>query len=78
MKQILRFLKEHISETVIESKLSPVKKDVFKSDDCFDDVPDERGIYIFVAKKSLERKAIEGFFDVYGSLPVGNGAFSYR
>lgn len=154
MIQNLKFLKEHISESVIESKLSPPKKDVFKSDDCFDDVPDERGIYIFVARKtkfqypkgpskgmspviyigtsnhlrtrlkqhlkhykeakadfrkhskwlysrynymvafdadlyymritgcenekSLERKAIEGFFDVYGALPVGNGAFSYR
>ena len=29
------------------------------------------------SERTLERKAIEGFFDKYGALPVGNGAFSY-
>jgi hypothetical protein len=29
-------------------------------------------------EKALESKAIEGFYDKYGALPVGNGAFSYR
>lgn len=29
-------------------------------------------------EKSLESKAIEGFYDKYGALPVGNGAFSFR
>ena len=29
-------------------------------------------------EKSLERKAIEGFFDKYGALPVGNGAFTFK
>ena len=28
--------------------------------------------------KCLESKALEGFYDKYGSLPIGNGAFSYR
>ena len=29
-------------------------------------------------EKALESKAIEGFYDTYGALPVGNGANSYR
>ena len=29
-------------------------------------------------EKILESKAIEGFYDKYGALPVGNGAFSFR
>lgn len=28
--------------------------------------------------KDLESKILENFFDKYASLPVGNGAFSYR
>lgn len=28
--------------------------------------------------KNLESKVLENFFDKYASLPVGNGAFSYR
>ncbi len=28
--------------------------------------------------KDLESKAIEGFYDKYGAIPVGNGAFSFR
>ena len=29
-------------------------------------------------EKDLESKALEGFYDKYGALPVGNGAFSFR
>ena len=29
-------------------------------------------------EKALESKAMEGFYDKYGALPVGNGAFSFR
>lgn len=29
-------------------------------------------------EKNLESKAFEGFYDKYGALPVGNGAFSFR
>ena len=29
-------------------------------------------------EKFLESKAMEGFYDKYGALPVGNGAFSFR
>ena len=29
-------------------------------------------------EKTLESKALEGFYDKYGALPVGNGAFSFR
>lgn len=29
-------------------------------------------------EKLLESKAIEGFYDKYGAIPVGNGAISYR
>ena len=29
------------------------------------------------SEKELERKALEGFYDKYGALPVGNGAFSF-
>lgn len=29
-------------------------------------------------EKALESKAIEGFFDIYGAIPVGNGAISFR
>lgn len=29
-------------------------------------------------EKALESKALEGFYDKYGALPVGNGAFSFR
>ena len=29
-------------------------------------------------EKALESKAIKGFFDTYGALPVGNGAISFR
>ena len=28
--------------------------------------------------KCLESKVLENFYDKYGALPVGNGAFSYR
>ena len=153
MKSILKFLKGHINESLIESKLWEIDN-VFKSSDCFDEVPNLPGIYIFVARetkfqypkgpnggyspviyigtsnhlrtrlkqhlnqyikankdfkssqnwhysrynyivafgadlyymritgcekeKALESKAIEGFFDMYGALPVGNGAISYR
>ena len=28
--------------------------------------------------KTLESKAMEGFYNKYGALPVGNGAFSFR
>ena len=28
--------------------------------------------------KALESKALEGFYDKFGALPVGNGAFSFR
>lgn len=30
------------------------------------------------SSKCLESKAIEGFYDKYGALPVGNGSFSFR
>lgn len=30
------------------------------------------------SEKGLESKAIESFYDKYGALPVGNGAFSFR
>ena len=29
-------------------------------------------------EKSLESKAMEGFYDRYGAIPVGNGAFAFR
>ena len=29
-------------------------------------------------EKTLESKAMEGFYDTYGALPVGNGAFSFK
>lgn len=29
-------------------------------------------------EKALESKAMEGFYNKYGALPVGNGAFSFR
>ena len=28
--------------------------------------------------KALESKALEGFYDKFGALPVGNGAFTFR
>ncbi len=28
--------------------------------------------------KDLESKAMEGFYDKYGAIPVGNGAFSFK
>ena len=28
--------------------------------------------------KALESRALEGFYDKFGALPVGNGAFSFR
>ncbi|MBQ3363627.1 MAG: hypothetical protein IJG42_06755 [Muribaculaceae bacterium] len=149
MKRELQFLTSYISKTIIESKLEFIG-DAFESDDSFDEVPNEPGIYIMVAKsrnfvypqkdspvfyigtscqlrrrlkthlkhfkeakdsfkfqnfwlysrynyavafgadiyymritgreneKALESKAIEGFYDKYGALPVGNGAFSFR
>ena len=149
MKRVLQFLTEYIDKNIIETKAHPIK-DAFKSDDCFDGVPDEPGIYIMVAKtrefvypkkdspvfyigtskhlksrlkthlrrykeakadfnkhslwnysrynyavafdtdiyymritgreneKALESKALEGFYNKYGALPVGNGAFSFR
>lgn len=149
MKRVLQFLTEYIDQGVIESKVSPLEN-AFLSDDCFDGVPNEPGIYIMVAKKrkfvypkkdspvfyigtskhlrsrlkthlcrfkeakkdfknhklwnysrynyavafgadiyymritgrenekALESKAMEGFYDKYGALPVGNGAFSFR
>ena len=43
------------------------------------------GAYIYYMRitgrekeKYLESKALEGFYDTYGALPVGNGAFSFR
>ena len=149
MKRELQFLTGYINKEIIESKLWSVK-DAFLSDDCFDDVTNESGIYIMMAKrqrfvypkkespvfyigtsnhlrkrlrthlrlykqakndfkthyswhysrynyaaafgtdiyymritgreseKVLESKALEGFYDKYGALPVGNGAFSFR
>lgn len=149
MKRELQFLTGYISKEVIESKLWSIE-DAFLSDDCFDDVTNESGIYIMLAKrqrfaypkkespvfyigtskhlrkrlnthlrlykqakddfkthcswhysrynyaaafgtniyymritgreneKNLESKALEGFYDKYGALPVGNGAFSFR
>ena len=149
MKRLLQFLTGYINQSIIESKVW-LLEDVFHSDDCFDDVPNEPGIYIMVAKKrefvypkkdspvfyigtsknlksrlkthfrrykeakadfskhtswnysrynyavafdadiyymritgrenekALESKAMEGFYDKYGALPVGNGAFSFR
>lgn len=149
MKRVLQFLTEYIDKNIIESKAHPIK-DAFQSDDCFDSVPNESGIYIMVAQKrefiypkkdspvfyigtskhlktrlkthfrrykeakadfkkheswnygrynyaaafdadiyymritgrenekTLESKAILGFYNKYGALPVGNGAFSFR
>lgn len=148
MKRILHFLSSYINQEVIESKVHIIK-DAFRTDVCFDDVPEKPGIYIMIAKESgfiypygksavfyigtskdlkkrlkthlrlynrakndyenhnwhysrynyaiafgadiyfmritgrenekdLESKAIEGFYDKYGALPVGNGAFSFR
>ncbi len=149
MKRVLQFLTEYIEKNIIESKINTIKNS-FQSDDCFDGVPNEPGIYIMVAKKrdfvypkkespvfyigtsknlrsrlkthlrrykdakadyykhtkwnysrynyavafdadifymritgrekekALESKALEGFYDRYGALPVGNGAFSFR
>jgi hypothetical protein len=149
MKRVLQFLAGYIDKSIIESKVWPIK-DAFQSDDCFERVPDESGIYIMVAQKrefvypkkdspvfyigtskhlrsrlkthlrrykdaktdfnkhtlwnysrynyavafgvdiyymritgrekekALESKAMEGFYDKYGALPVGNGAFSFR
>lgn len=149
MKRVLQFLTEYIDPNVIESKVHFLE-DVFKSCECLEDVPNEPGIYIMVAKKgdfvypkkktpvfyigtskqlknrlkrhlgrykeakddfkkhkswnysrynyavafgadiyymritgretskALESKAMEGFYDKYGALPVGNGAFSFR
>lgn len=149
MKRFLQFLTEYIDKSIVESKVWSIIN-AFQSDDCFDSVPNEPGIYIMVAKKrnfvypkkdspvfyigtskhlrsrlkthlklfksakadfnkhmlwnysrynyavafdtdiyymritgrekekSLESKAMEGFYDKYGALPVGNGAFSFR
>ena len=115
MKRILQFLTGYIEKTIVESKVWCIE-DAFQTDDCFNDVPNEPGIYIMVAKeakadfnkhsswnycrynyavafdadifymritgreneKALESKAMEGFYDKYGALPVGNGAFSFR
>ena len=149
MKRVLQFLTGYIDQSIIESKVWLLEY-VFQSDDCFDGVPNEPGIYIMVAKKrkfvypksespvfyigtskhlmsrlkthlrrykeakkdfknhtswnysrynyavafdadiyymritgrenekALESKAMEGFYDKYGALPVGNGAFSFR
>ena len=149
MKRELQFLTEYIGKSIVESKVWLIK-DAFQFDECFDDVPNEPGIYIMVAhkrefvypkkdspvfyigtskhlksrlkthlrrykdaktdfnkhtswnysrynyavafdtdiyymritgrenEKALESKAMEGFYDKYGALPVGNGAFSFR
>ena len=149
MKRFLQFLTGYIDKRIVESKVWPIIN-VFQSNDCFDSVPNESGIYIMVAKKrnfvypkndspvfyigtskhlrsrlkthlklykeakadfnkhsswnysrynyavafdvdiyymritgrenekALESKAMEGFYDKYGALPVGNGAFSFR
>lgn len=149
MKRVLQFLTGYIDKSVVESKVRTIE-DAFQSDDCFDSVPDEPGIYIMVAQKrefvypkkdspvfyigtskhlrsrlkthfrrykdaktdfnkhtswnysrynyavafdadiyymritgrenekALESKAMDGFYDKYGALPVGNGAFSFR
>ena len=149
MKRVLQFLTGYIDKSVVESKVRTIE-DAFQSDDCFDSVPDEPGIYIMVAQKrefvypkkdspvfyigtskhlrsrlkthfrrykdaktdfnkhtswnysrynyavafdadiyymritgrenekALESKAMDGFYDKYGALPVGNGDFSFR
>ena len=149
MKRLLQFLTGYIDPNIVETKVWPII-DAFQSDDCFDRVPNEPGIYIMVAKKrkfvypkndspvfyigtskhlksrlkthlrlykeayadfnkhlswnysrynyavafdtdiyymritgrenekALESKAMEGFYDKFGALPVGNGAFSFR
>ena len=149
MKRVLHFLAGYIDKNIIESKVWPIK-DAFQSNDCFDCVPNEPGIYIMVAQKrvfvypkkdspvfyigtskhlrsrlkahlrrykdaktdfnkhtswnysrynyavafdvdiyymritgrenekALESKAMEGFYDKFGAIPVGNGAFSFR
>lgn len=50
MRRVSQFLTCYISKTVIESKLEYIS-DAFESDDKFDVVPNEPGIYIMVAKK---------------------------
>ena len=45
MKRELQFLAGYIDKGIIESKVWPIK-DAFQSDDCFNGVPDEPGIYI--------------------------------
>ena len=50
MKRVLQFLTEQIEKNIIETKINTIKNS-FQSDDCFDGVPNEPGIYIMVAKK---------------------------
>lgn len=50
MKRILQFLTGYIEKTIVESKVWCIE-DAFQTDDCFNDVPNEPGIYIMVAKK---------------------------
>ena len=57
MKQDLKFLTNYISESVIDSKIRFIKN-AFKSDDCFDDVPDVPGIYINVSSTKLNQKRV--------------------
>lgn len=50
MKRLLQFLTGYIDPNIVETKVWPII-DAFQSDDCFDRVPNEPGIYIMVAKK---------------------------
>ncbi len=52
MKRILTFLKGHISEAVINARLWEIDN-VFQTNDCFDDVPNQPGIYILAARKTM-------------------------
>ena len=52
MKRILQFLTGYIEKTIVESKVWCIE-DAFQTDDCFNDVPNEPGIYIMVAKKEI-------------------------
>ena len=50
MKRELQFLTGYISKEVLESKLERIEN-AFLYDDCFDEVTNESGIYIMMAKK---------------------------
>jgi hypothetical protein len=50
MKRFLQFLTGYIDKRIVEFKVWPIIN-AFQSNDCFDSVPNESGIYIMVAKK---------------------------